>query len=30
VAMAEQTPVNPGQQTVNVFVTARWAFVAKE
>ena len=29
-AMAEQTPINPGQQTVNVFVTARWAFVAKE
>jgi uncharacterized protein YggE len=27
VAMAEQTPINPGQQTVNVFVTARWAFV---
>jgi uncharacterized protein YggE len=30
VAMAEQTPINPGQQTVNVFVTARWAFVARE
>ncbi|MFL5620384.1 MAG: SIMPL domain-containing protein [Gemmatimonadaceae bacterium] len=29
-AMAEQTPINPGQQTVNVFVTARWAFVARE
>lgn len=29
VAMAEQaTPVNPGQQTINVFVNARWAFVA--
>jgi uncharacterized protein len=27
VAMAEQTPINPGQQTVNVFVTARWAFL---
>ena len=27
VAMAEQTPINPGQQTVNVFVTARWTFV---
>jgi uncharacterized protein YggE len=27
--MAEQTPVNPGQQTVSVFVTARWAFVAR-
>lgn len=26
-AVAEQTPINPGQQTVNVFVTARWAFV---
>lgn len=24
----EQTPVNPGQQTVTVFVSARWAFVA--
>jgi len=30
VAMAEQTPINPGQQNVNVFVTARWAFVARE
>ena len=30
VAMAEQTPINPGQQTVNVFVTARWAFVPRE
>jgi len=29
VAMAEPTPINPGQQTVTVFVTARWAFVAK-
>jgi uncharacterized protein YggE len=24
--MAEATPVNPGQQTVTVFVTARWRF----
>jgi len=24
--MAEATPVNPGQQTVTVFVTARWKF----
>ncbi len=24
--MAESTPVNPGQQTVTVFVTARWRF----
>jgi hypothetical protein len=24
---AEQTPVNPGQQTVTVFVTSRWQFV---
>ncbi len=30
VAMAEQTPINPGQQTVTVFVTARWAFVPRE
>ena len=30
VAMAEQTPINPGQHTVNVFVTARWTFVARE
>jgi uncharacterized protein len=30
VAMAEQTPINPGQQNVNVFVTARWAFVPRE
>jgi len=30
VAMAEQTPINPGQQTVNVFVTARWQFVPKQ
>lgn len=29
VAMAEQTPINPGQQTVNVFVTARWQFLPK-
>jgi uncharacterized protein YggE len=28
-AMVEQTPINPGQQTVNVYVTARWQFVAK-
>jgi len=28
-AMAEQTPINPGQQTVNVFVTARWSFVPR-
>ncbi|HET7188316.1 MAG TPA: SIMPL domain-containing protein [Gemmatimonadaceae bacterium] len=27
VAQAEPTPVNPGLQTVNVFVTARWQFV---
>jgi hypothetical protein len=25
---AEATPVNPGQQTVTVFITARWGFVA--
>jgi uncharacterized protein len=30
VAMAEQTPINPGQQTVNVYVTARWAFVPRQ
>jgi len=30
VAMAEPTPINPGQQTVNVFVTARWGFVPRE
>jgi uncharacterized protein len=30
IAMAEQTPINPGQQNVNVFVTARWAFVPRE
>ena len=29
VAMAEPTPINPGQQTVTVFVTARWGFVPK-
>ena len=29
-AMAEPTPVNPGLQTVNVFVTARWAFTPRE
>jgi uncharacterized protein YggE len=28
VAMAEQTPINPGQQTVTVFVTSRWSFLA--
>jgi len=28
-AMAEQTPINPGQQTVNVFVTGRWLFVPR-
>lgn len=27
VAMAEQTPINPGQQTVTVFVTSRWTFL---
>ena len=30
VAMAEPTPINPGQQTVTVFVTARWAFIPKD
>ena len=30
VAMAEQTPINPGQQTVNVYVTARWQYLPKE
>jgi uncharacterized protein YggE len=30
VAMAEQTPINPGQQTVNVYVTARWMFVPRQ
>jgi len=30
VAMAEQTPINPGQQTVTVFVTARWTFIPRE
>jgi hypothetical protein len=30
VAMAEPTPINPGQQTVTVFVTARWAFIPKQ
>jgi uncharacterized protein YggE len=29
-AIAEQTPINPGLQTVNVFVTARWTFVPRE
>jgi hypothetical protein len=28
VSVQEATPVNPGQQTVNVYVNARWAFVA--
>jgi uncharacterized protein YggE len=27
VSAAEQTPVTPGQQTVNVYVTSRWQFV---
>ena len=27
-SLQEATPVNPGQQTVTVFVTARWAFVS--
>ena len=26
--VAEQTPVNPGQQTVTAFVNARWQFIA--
>ena len=26
---AEPTPVNPGEQTVNVFVSAKWAFVPR-
>jgi uncharacterized protein YggE len=30
VAMAEATPINPGQQTVNVYVSARWAFVPRQ
>jgi uncharacterized protein YggE len=29
-AMAEQTPINPGQQTVNVFVSARWRFIPRQ
>lgn len=29
VAMAEQTPINPGQQTITVFVSARWRFVPR-
>ena len=29
-AMAESTPINPGQQTINVFVTARWRFVPRQ
>jgi hypothetical protein len=29
-AMAEPTPINPGQQTVNVFVTARWRFIPRQ
>src|SRR4051812_20224093 len=28
VAQAEPTPINPGLQTVSVYVTARWQFVA--
>jgi Uncharacterized conserved protein len=27
VGVAEPTPISPGQQTVNVFVTARWQFI---
>lgn len=27
VAKSEPTPINPGQQTINVFVSARWQFV---
>jgi uncharacterized protein len=27
VMQAEPTPINPGQQTINVFVNARWRFV---
>jgi uncharacterized protein len=30
VAMAEQTPINPGQLTVTVFVTARWSYLPRE
>jgi uncharacterized protein len=29
VAMAEQTPINPGQQTISVYVSARWRFVPR-
>ncbi|MEO6527127.1 MAG: SIMPL domain-containing protein [Gemmatimonadaceae bacterium] len=29
-AMAEATPINPGQQTINVFVSARWRFVPRQ
>jgi uncharacterized protein YggE len=29
-AMAEPTPINPGQQTVNVFITSRWLFLPRE
>jgi uncharacterized protein YggE len=25
---AVPTPVNPGEQTINVYVSARWQFVA--
>lgn len=28
-AMAEPTPINPGQQTISVFVSARWRFVPR-
>jgi uncharacterized protein YggE len=27
VAQAEPTPINAGQQTITVFVNARWQFV---
>jgi uncharacterized protein YggE len=27
-AAAVPTPVNPGEQTINVFVSARWQFVS--
>jgi uncharacterized protein YggE len=29
-AMAEATPINPGQQTINVFVSARWRFLPRQ
>jgi hypothetical protein len=28
VAQAEPTPINPGLQTVTVYITARWQFVS--